>query len=54
MEGPVLRKVNEELVDRYLQLVAADDYRDFGALITDDCQFALMPTVVTSPTRRRR
>jgi ketosteroid isomerase-like protein len=43
MEDLVLRKVNEELVNRYLELVAADDYRDFGALITDDCQFALMP-----------
>lgn len=43
LEDPVLTKMNEELVKSYLQLVAADDYRDFGALITDDCQFTLMP-----------
>ena len=37
LEDPVLTMVNQELVDRYLQFVAADDYRDFGDLITDDC-----------------
>ncbi len=33
-----------QLVDEYLRLVAADDYAGFGALLTDDCRFTLMPS----------
>jgi uncharacterized protein (TIGR02246 family) len=31
------------LIKRYLAIVANDDYERFGALLTDDCSFTLMP-----------
>ncbi len=31
------------LVERYLAVVAEDDYERFGELLTDDCSFTLMP-----------
>ncbi len=33
----------ENLIQRYLKIVATDDYADFGSLLTDDCTFSLMP-----------
>ncbi len=33
----------ENLIQRYLNIVATDDYADFGSLLTDDCTFSLMP-----------
>jgi uncharacterized protein (TIGR02246 family) len=31
------------LIERYLTIVADDDYERFGELLTDDCSFTLMP-----------
>jgi uncharacterized protein (TIGR02246 family) len=31
------------LIERYLAIVADDDYERFGELLTDDCSFTLMP-----------
>src|SRR5246500_3852987 len=31
------------LIERYLAIVADDDYERFGELLTDDCRFSLMP-----------
>ena len=31
------------LIERYLSIVANDDYEQFGELLTDDCSFTLMP-----------
>jgi ketosteroid isomerase-like protein len=31
------------LIERYLAIVANDDYERFGELLTDDCSFTLMP-----------
>jgi uncharacterized protein (TIGR02246 family) len=31
------------LIERYLAIVANDDYERFGELVTDDCCFTLMP-----------
>jgi ketosteroid isomerase-like protein len=31
------------LIERYLAIVASDDYERFGELLTDDCTFTLMP-----------
>jgi uncharacterized protein (TIGR02246 family) len=31
------------LIERYLAIVADDDYERFGELLTDDCTFTLMP-----------
>jgi uncharacterized protein (TIGR02246 family) len=36
--GPVTN-----LIERYLAIVADDDYERFGELLTDDCNFTLMP-----------
>ncbi len=41
------------LIDEYLRLVAADDYAGFGALLTDDCRFTLMPSGRTWTGRER-
>ncbi|OBI14662.1 hypothetical protein A5712_03185 [Mycobacterium sp. E2327] len=32
-----------DLIERYLAIVADDDYQRFGELLTDDCTFTLMP-----------
>lgn len=32
------------LIERYLVIVADDNYERFGELLTDDCTFTLMPT----------
>lgn len=42
-----------ELIDEYLRIVAADDYPAFGALLTDDCRFTLMPSGRTWTGRDR-
>jgi len=34
---------NAALIQAYLDIVATDDYKHFGALLTDDCTFSLMP-----------
>ena len=31
------------LIERYLDIVASDDYEGFDELLTDDCAFTLMP-----------
>ncbi len=28
---------NEQLIHAYLEIVATDDYENFGTLLTDDC-----------------
>jgi ketosteroid isomerase-like protein len=43
MQEKMISKENEALIQAYLDIVASDDYRDFGRLITDDCTFSLMP-----------
>ena len=35
--------VTNHLIERYLAIVANDDYERFGELLTDDCSFTLMP-----------
>jgi ketosteroid isomerase-like protein len=35
--------VTNHLFERYLTIVANDDYERFGELLTDDCSFTLMP-----------
>jgi ketosteroid isomerase-like protein len=35
--------VTNRLIQRYLAIVATDDYEQFGELLTDDCRFTLMP-----------
>ena len=35
--------VTNHLIERYLAIVANDDYAQFGELLTDDCSFTLMP-----------
>src|ERR1700738_3182720 len=32
-----------KLIERYLDIVANDDYERFGELLTNDCTFTLMP-----------
>jgi ketosteroid isomerase-like protein len=39
-----LPPVARTLIERYLEIVANDDYAAFGELLTDDCEFRLMPT----------
>lgn len=34
---------NAALIQAYLDIVASDDYKHFGALLTNDCTFSLMP-----------
>ncbi|MFF2395518.1 MULTISPECIES: nuclear transport factor 2 family protein [unclassified Nocardia] len=34
---------SEELVERYLEIIADHDYETFGELLTDDCEFTLVP-----------
>ena len=43
MQEKVISQANEALIQAYLQIVATDDYQDFGSLLTDDCTFSLMP-----------
>lgn len=33
----------KNLIERYLAIVASDDYQRFGELLTDNCTFTLMP-----------
>lgn len=40
----MLTSTNERLIHAYLEIVATDDYKDFGTLLTDDCTFSLMPS----------
>jgi len=35
---------NEQLIHAYLEIVATDDYENFGTFLTDDCTFSLMPS----------
>ncbi|MFD0366067.1 nuclear transport factor 2 family protein [Nocardia sp. GCM10030253] len=34
---------SEDLIERYLEVVANHDYERFGELLTDDCEFTLVP-----------
>ena len=43
MQEKVVSQANEALIQAYLEMVATDDYQDFGTLLTDDCTFSLMP-----------
>jgi len=43
MQEKVISQSNEALIQAYLQIVATDDYQNFGTLLTDDCTFSLMP-----------
>jgi ketosteroid isomerase-like protein len=36
-------EATRRLVAKYLEIVATDDYGQFGDLLTDDCTFSLMP-----------
>jgi ketosteroid isomerase-like protein len=38
-----MKTKNQELIDKYLDIIKTDDYAHFGDLITDDCTFSLMP-----------
>lgn len=40
----MLTSTNEQLIHAYLEIVATDDYKDFGTLLTEDCTFSLMPS----------
>ena len=39
----MLTEANEKLIHTYLEVVATDNYENFGTLLTDDCTFSLMP-----------
>lgn len=43
MQEKAVSQANETLIQTYLEMVASDDYQDFGTLLTDDCTFSLMP-----------
>jgi ketosteroid isomerase-like protein len=34
---------SEELTDRFLEVIASHDYERLGELLTDDCEFTLVP-----------
>ena len=48
----MLTSANEKLIHAYLEIVATDDYEDFGTLLTDDCTFSLMPIGYTFKGRQ--
>src|SRR5258708_11034918 len=52
MQENVISQANEALIQAYLEIVATDDYKDFGTLLTDDCTFSLMPIGYTFKGRQ--
>jgi len=52
MQEKVISQANEALIQAYLEIVATDDYKDFGTLLTNDCTFSLMPIGYTFKGRQ--
>jgi ketosteroid isomerase-like protein len=52
MQEKGISQANEALIQAYLEIVASDDYKDFGTLLTDNCTFSLMPIGYTFQGRQ--
>src|SRR5260370_8224315 len=52
MQEKVISQANEALIQAYVEIVASDDYKDFGTLLTDDCTLSLMPIGYTFKGRQ--